>query len=114
LLIRVPELLDDLRHSNYNKALYWGFFDGRAPVQKRGKWSETGYVLCDRYLPYALGGGYVLSHDLVEFIAENSDKLQVFKSEDVSVGTWLAPLKINRIHDTRYTIIFLLPFKYYA
>ena len=24
--------------------LYWGFFDGRAPVQTRGKWADTGYM----------------------------------------------------------------------
>ena len=29
--------------------LYWGFFDGRAPVQTRGKWADPNYKLCDRY-----------------------------------------------------------------
>ena len=28
--------------------LYWGFFDGRAPVQTRGKWADPNYKLCDR------------------------------------------------------------------
>ena len=28
--------------------LYWGFFDGRAPVQTRGKWADSSYKLCDR------------------------------------------------------------------
>ena len=31
-----------------NEGLYWGFFDGRAPVQKTGKWAEMDYILCDR------------------------------------------------------------------
>jgi galactosylxylosylprotein 3-beta-galactosyltransferase len=65
---RIPEVIDELHNTNYEKSLYWGFFDGRAPVQKSGKWQETNYVLCDRYLPYALGGGYVLSHDLVSIL----------------------------------------------
>merc|ERR1711970_410237 len=49
--------------------LYWGFFDGRARPFKKGKWSETSWNLCDLYLPYALGGGYVVSGNLVTFVA---------------------------------------------
>eukprot|EP00095_Tigriopus_kingsejongensis_P002593 snap_masked-scaffold1258_size52332-processed-gene-0.3 protein:Tk02593 transcript:snap_masked-scaffold1258_size52332-processed-gene-0.3-mRNA-1 annotation:"beta- -galactosyltransferase 6-like" len=100
----VPRVLEELQNSNYDRALYWGFFDGRAPVfvSEKNKYRETDYNLCDRYIPYALGGGYVLSQDLVHFIAENSEDLKVFKNEDVSVGTWLAPLKVNRVHDVRF------------
>ena len=100
--VRIPEVVDELHNTNYEKSLYWGFFDGRAPVQKTGKWQEANYVLCDRYLPYALGGGYVLSRDLVAYIAENSEKFQTYRNEDISVGTWLAPLKVNRVHDVRF------------
>ena len=46
--VNLPAVLDELKNSNYNKGLYWGFFDGRAPVQKTGKWAEKDYVLCDR------------------------------------------------------------------
>ena len=70
--------------------LYLGFFDGRASVKRKGQWAEHNWSLCDRYLPYACGGGYVLSSDLVSFIARNADLLQCFNSEDVSVGAWLA------------------------
>ena len=28
--------------------------------------------------------------------------MQKYQSEDVAVGTWLGPLKIHRIHDTRF------------
>ena len=59
--VQLPVLLDELQNSNFEKELYWGFFDGRAPVQMHGKWAEKEYHLCDRYIPYALGGGYVLS-----------------------------------------------------
>ena len=40
--------------------------------------------------------------DLVEYISKNAHLLQKYQSEDVSVGTWLAPLKIHRVHDTRF------------
>ena len=57
----------------------------------------------NRYIPYALGGGYVLSHDLVRYISKNSELLKQFNNEDVSIGTWLAPLKnVRRVHDVRF------------
>lgn len=57
-------------------SLYWGFFNGRAQVKLRGKWKESDWILCDHYLPYALGGGYVLSQKLVHFIAVNAKFLR--------------------------------------
>ena len=50
----------------------------------------------------------MLSQDLVHFLAENSERLKVYNSEDVSVGTWLAPLKLNRVHDIRFDTEYLL------
>ena len=46
--VDLASMVDELKNSNYNQGLYWGFFDGRAPVIKTGKWAETEYVLCDR------------------------------------------------------------------
>jgi len=82
--------------------LYWGFFDGRARVKHAGRWAESSWVLCDRYLPHARGGGYVLSAKLVDYIANNAAVLQRFASEDISVGVWMAPLVIERRHDPRF------------
>ena len=100
----VDRLYDELKHTNYPSGLYWGFFDGRAPVIRgeKEKYRETEYVLCDRYIPYALGGGYVLSANIVGFLAANAPLLKSYRAEDASVGTWLAPLKVHRVHDTRF------------
>ncbi|RZF38563.1 hypothetical protein LSTR_LSTR006158 [Laodelphax striatellus] len=98
------ELKTTYRDEEY---LYWGYFDGRAHVKRSGKWKEEDWFLCDRYLPYALGGGYVLSEPLVKFIARNAELLKMYKSEDVSVGVWLAPLNIKRLHDQRFDTEFL-------
>ena len=89
-------------HLQPSSKLYWGFFDGRSRVKKTGKWKELSWNICDLYLPYAVGGGYVLSEDLVEYISNNKDTLRKFKSEDISVGLWLAPLDVNRVHDVRF------------
>ena len=103
--VRLDQVLMELK-SKPKQKLYWGFFDGRAHVKKIGKWAEKGFVLCDRYLPYALGGGYVLSSDLVSYVSKNSDMFQFLNSEDVSLGTWLAPLQIHRIHDPHFNTEF--------
>lgn len=103
--------------------LYWGFLDGRASPKKGGKWSESGWRLCDRYLPYALGGGYVLGGDLVPkscspspatlpfpfqvaYIGANAALLQPFANEDVSVGAWLAGLAVAYVHEPRFDVEF--------
>lgn len=75
---RVPNIIHELQTKyNYSTTLYWGFFDGSANVKKKGRWRETNWILCDRYLPYALGGGYVLSQRLVQFIADNHQLLKL-------------------------------------
>ncbi|KAF5287976.1 hypothetical protein FQR65_LT12153 [Abscondita terminalis] len=83
--------------------LYWGYFHGKAHIQTNGKWKESNWILCDYYLPYALGGGYILSKNLIIFIASNANYLRHYTSEDVSVGAWLATIKdVLRIHDARF------------
>lgn len=82
--------------------LYWGYMDGRAPVQRKGKWAEKDWILCDRYVPHALGGGYILSRLLVEYLAKNKPLFKMYNSEDVAVGTWLAGLDVYYLHDLRF------------
>ncbi|KAL4658558.1 beta-1,3-galactosyltransferase 6 [Arapaima gigas] len=84
------------------RRLYWGFFSGRGRVKTAGKWKESTWTLCDYYLPYALGGGYVLSTDLVHYVHISASYLKVWQSEDVSLGAWLAPVDVHRIHDPRF------------
>lgn len=127
--VDVPGVVGELIRAPDRK-YYWGYFDGNAHIKRAGKWKETGWMLCDKYLPYALGGGYVISKDLVVYIVNNRDYLRyvllgiisycsiskfsrgilqiflllcsLFISEDVSVGAWLAPLNITRKHDRRF------------
>lgn len=84
--------------------LYWGFFNGRAQIKTGGQWKESNYNnICDKFLPYALGGGYVLSRGLIQYIAGNAHRLISYRSEDVSVGTWLITQKhVHRRHDVRF------------
>ncbi|VDN27609.1 unnamed protein product [Gongylonema pulchrum] len=39
---------------------------------------------------------------MVDFIVRNRDLLKLYKSEDVSVGAWLAGLDVRYVHDPRF------------
>lgn len=88
--------------------LYWGYFNGRANIQRSGQWKETNFYLSERYLPYALGGGYVISRKLVGLLAANAGFLSTFVSEDMSMGVWLSPYRnIYRKHDVRFDTAYM-------
>lgn len=101
---------DNLFHDLYSpssNSYYWGFFNGRARVKRKGKWTEKEWFLSSNYLPYALGGGYIISGDLIHSITINANRLQLYHSEDVSVGVWLSPFKAERRHDVRFNTQFV-------
>lgn len=70
--VDVKKVIYELETAPKNR-FYWGYFDGNAHIKRAGKWKETKWILCDKYLPYALGGGYVLSKDLIIYIVNNKD-----------------------------------------
>lgn len=118
--VKIDYLLEDLYHydktikrtqstvNNVKPELYWGYFNGRATVKNRGKWEELNFNLCERYLPYALGGGYVLSKNLVHFIAQNHRTLSRYVSEDISMGVWLSSLRnVYKKHDPRFDTAYM-------
>lgn len=88
--------------------LYWGYFNGRASIKTRGAWKEGNFNLCDRYLPYALGGGYVIANNLVNHIAKQRHTLSRYTSEDVSLGIWLSALRnVYKKHDVRFDTAYM-------
>ncbi|CAK9294877.1 unnamed protein product [Gordionus sp. m RMFG-2023] len=100
--VKLDILANDLISKYHNKNIYMGYFVGNAKVYKSGKWAENSWFLCDRYLPYARGGGYVISFFIAQYLANNYHLLKVYNNEDTSLGVWTAPLDIIRIHDTRF------------
>ena len=99
--VDVPRLASELQKRNREVPLYWGELLTWS-IYTKGLYGEKHFTVCNRYLPYALGGGYVLSRDLVEVLVANAPHLHRYVSEDVSVGAWLAPYNIERVHDTRF------------
>ncbi|XP_022658765.1 beta-1,3-galactosyltransferase 6-like [Varroa jacobsoni] len=104
---RLDLMLAELTNVNLDKWLYWGYFTGRASVYHKGRWAENNWFLCDRYLPYARGGGYVFSGGLGKFIADYVDVWERYVNEDVSFGAWTAGLTLKRVHDPRFDTEYL-------
>lgn len=100
----VRKIAESLRVLNCNERLYWGSFTGRGVPMDSGRWAEHEWNLCTRYIPYAFGGGYILSRKLVGMIVRVWERLKVYHNEDVSVAAWLAPYKVNKIHDVRFDV----------
>ena len=98
-LVAITEELDKRETAT---GLFWGHFLGAGGIIEDGPYAEFNWNVCETYLPYALGGGYVLSMDLVRLLARNAPFLKVYKNEDVSVGAWLAPYNVDFMFDSRF------------
>ena len=102
--VRIDQVAKNIQRMNCDDRLYWGYFMGHALPEPSGKWAEYKWFNCPHYLPYAMGGGYVLSGRLVALIVRFSHRLKLYNNEDVTVGSWLAPFNLNRKHDIRFDV----------
>ncbi|CAH1793171.1 unnamed protein product [Owenia fusiformis] len=80
---------------------WWGQFRRNWYVERHGKWSERLYT-SSSYPTFGCGAGNVLSSDLVYWLADNEENLQVYQGEDVSLGIWLAALGPQFIADAHW------------
>ncbi|KAI6647351.1 hypothetical protein LOD99_12347 [Oopsacas minuta] len=70
-------------------------------VAKTGKWADVNWILCEEYLSYPVGAGYLLTQDLMKFIAINSYRLGFHINEDTAIGAWLGGLNYTLLNDNR-------------
>lgn len=101
VFLNTPIILSELESMYPLERLYWGHFSCHNPPMEDGRWKEKSWHWCDVYYPYAYGGMYVLSQDVVQLIADNANSLQYYSCEDVSLGAWLAPYNLHRLNDAR-------------
>jgi galactosylxylosylprotein 3-beta-galactosyltransferase len=100
--VRLDLLLDELRAAPATR-FYWGNFRADEPTHNpNSRWYDSNWTMCDTTVPYAFGGGYVLSGDLARYVRTNAPLLRHWVSEDLSVGAWLAPLDVETRHDLRF------------
>lgn len=114
VFVNLPIITEELRtyhvstHNQYRNytirpELYWGYFNANSPVLRNGKWADPQYFLTEKYMAYALGGGYLLSSNLVNYVVYNRNVLSPFRNEDMAIGAWLSPLRnVHKRHDIRF------------
>lgn len=100
--VRIPALELALRGMKCPHDLYWGYFIGHAMPETSGRWAEKRWTICPHYLPYAMGGGYVLGRHVVHIIGRFHRHFKLYSNEDVSLGSWLAPFRVTYHHDLRF------------
>ncbi|XP_036430603.1 UDP-GalNAc:beta-1,3-N-acetylgalactosaminyltransferase 2 isoform X6 [Colossoma macropomum] len=83
------------RKSLTRSSLWWGNFRQNWAVDRLGKWQELEYA-SPVYPAFACGSGYVVSRDLVVWLASNAEKLKAYQGEDVSMGIWMAAVGPNK------------------
>ena len=100
--VDVLRIASELHRRPTKEHLYWGDIRGRGNILFFGAYRETQWSVCDFYFPYALGGGYILSRDLIQLLVLNKPHLKQYRSEDVSIAAWLAAYNIEHKHDARF------------
>lgn len=86
------------RYNISTQRIWWGRFRQAWAVDHHGKWAELQYPSI-AYPSFACGSGSLLSADIVRWVAQNSDSLNMFQGEDVSLGIWMAALSPQLIDD---------------
>lgn len=88
--VRVDKLLRDLQHRT-SSSLYMGKMWTGTPVDRR----IDSFTPFSQYNTFAAGAGYAVSWDLISYIVRHASELHMYPAEDVAVGMWLAPLKME-------------------
>ncbi|KAG9274826.1 UDP-GalNAc:beta-1,3-N-acetylgalactosaminyltransferase 2 [Astyanax mexicanus] len=97
--VDVDAVLMKIDRKNLTRSnLWWGNFRQSWAVDRVGKWQELEYA-SPVYPAFACGSGYVVSRDLVEWLASNAEKLKAYQGEDVSMGIWMAAVGPNKYQD---------------
>lgn len=80
-------------------SVWWGNFRLNWAVDRTGKWQELEYP-SPAYPAFACGSGYVVSRDIVHWLASNAGRLKTYQGEDVSMGIWMAAIGPKRYQDS--------------
>ncbi|XP_076830166.1 UDP-GalNAc:beta-1,3-N-acetylgalactosaminyltransferase 2 isoform X2 [Brachyhypopomus gauderio] len=97
--IDVDAVLMKIDHKSMTQSkLWWGNFRQNWAVDRTGKWQELEYT-SPVYPAFACGSGYVVSRDLVAWLADNAEKLKAYQGEDVSMGIWMAAVGPHKYQD---------------
>uniref|UniRef100_A0A8C8XMA3 Hexosyltransferase n=3 Tax=Panthera TaxID=9688 RepID=A0A8C8XMA3_PANLE len=97
--IDLEAVFNRIAHKNLDGPnFWWGNFRLNWAVDRTGKWQELEYP-SPAYPAFACGSGYVISGDIVHWLASNAGRLKTYQGEDVSMGIWMAAIGPARYQD---------------
>ena len=99
--VYLHNVIRELKSRSTTKRLYYGMmmYNHKPIHNNRSKWMDLKWGLSKRYTPFARGGCYMLSEDLVHLLVRQRHHLKRHHLEDVAVGLWLAPFDYERRDD---------------
>ncbi|XP_019507343.1 PREDICTED: UDP-GalNAc:beta-1,3-N-acetylgalactosaminyltransferase 2 [Hipposideros armiger] len=98
--IDLEAVFNRIAHKNLDGPnFWWGNFRLNWAVDRTGKWQELEYP-SPAYPAFACGSGYVVSRDIVQWLASNARRLKTYQGEDVSMGIWMAAIGPKRYQDS--------------
>ncbi|XP_065903354.1 beta-1,3-galactosyltransferase sqv-2-like [Dysidea avara] len=98
--VYVKNMIDELRKRPKHTRLYYGKIQfKRRPIRRGSEWADPHWDLAPTYLPFALGGGYILSADLITLLVHRRQYLAYHPNEDTAVASWIAAYRFERRND---------------
>ena len=98
--VYVNNAIVELKRRPTPDRLYYGIMlYNDKPNHNENKWNDDKWDLARTYTPFARGGCYILSRDLVSLLAKHRNHLKRHLLEDVAVGSWLVPFEYERRDD---------------
>ena len=99
----VKNVIVELKKRPTTTKLYYGIMTvNKKPIRGKAKGADNKWHLTPMYLPFALGGGYILSHDLVSFLSQESSHLMQHVNEDTAIGAWVSAFDHERRSDKTF------------
>ncbi|XP_043931814.1 UDP-GalNAc:beta-1,3-N-acetylgalactosaminyltransferase 2 isoform X2 [Protopterus annectens] len=100
--IDLEAILTSAEQKNLERTnIWWGNFRLNWAVDLTGKWQEREYP-SPVYPAFACGSGYILSGDLIHWLANSFQRLKAYQGEDVSLGIWMAAVGPQKYQDARW------------
>ena len=103
--VHVNNMVAVLRKRPTTKGLYYGRMQyKKRPNRKSSEFKDPTWDLTDTYLPFSLGGGYILSSDLIAHLVRRRNYLNLHPNEDTAVGSWIVPYYFERRDDDMWCV----------
>ncbi|KAL4231971.1 hypothetical protein ACF0H5_009548 [Mactra antiquata] len=100
--LNIIEIMKSLTRGLSARKSWWGNFRENWFVERTGKWAEKHYRSTE-YPAFACGSGNIVSNDISEWLASNSEDFFIYQGEDTSMGIWLSALGPSYVQDDNWS-----------